>query len=223
MVSNYIFDREKYFGYYINRAKLKFILNKFCELEPKNVLEVGAGFGILGLEVSDYCGKLKGIEISDRLKVAKSNLKGSGKRNVSFVYGDATKMKFDDDSFDLVYCSQVLEHIPECEVAIKEIARVSKKNIIIDVPTPLWEIYHFFRFWLWVVTHPVYVLNRGIEKIRMEKASIGSLAKKSWRDEHVNKWSGRRWREVLEANGIRVVEHGKTAFGLVYFIVGEKT
>ena len=197
MVLDYPLDREKYFSYYINRAKLKVILDNFRVLEPKKVLEVGAGFGILGLEVSDYCGRLKGIEISDRLKIAKSNLKQSGKRNVSFVYGDATNMKFDDNSFDMVYCSQVLEHIPGCEKAIREISRVTKKNVIIDVPTPLWEVYHFFKFWLWVATHPVYVLKRGIEKIRKENASIGGLAKKSWRDEHVNKWSGRKWREVL--------------------------
>ena len=221
-MSDYVAERGKYLSDFVNKFKTDFIVDHVKKIMPKAVLEVGAGFGILGLEVSDHCGKLKGIEISERLTVAKSNLKQSGKKNVTFVHGDATKMKFGDNSFDLVYCSQVLEHIPDCEKAIKEIARVSKKNIIIDVPTPLWEIYHFFKFWFWVATHPVYVVKRTIEKIRKEDSSIGGLAKKSWRDEHVNKWSGRRWRETIEANGIRIVEDGKTAFGMVYYIVGEK-
>ena len=222
MIPDYFSERKKYFSYYINRSKLKFILNNFERFKPKRVLEAGCGFGILGIEVCDHCGSLKGIEISDRLKVAKSHLKSSGKKNVSFVYGDATKMRFKDNSFDVVYCSQVLEHIPDCEKAVREIARVSKKHILIDVPTPLWEVYHFFRFWLWVITHPVYVVKRTFEKMRKENASIGGLAKKSWRDEHVNKWSGKKWKKVLEKEGIQIIDDFKTGWGMVYCLSGEK-
>ena len=49
---------------------------------------------------------------------------------------DATKIPFEDDSFDLVLCSHVLEHIPEDHLAIAELARVLKPGgtAILQVP-----------------------------------------------------------------------------------------
>lgn len=52
------------------------------------------------------------------------------------VAGNAAAMAFPDRSFDLVFCAEVLEHIPEpaLEAACREIARVSRRHVIIGVP-----------------------------------------------------------------------------------------
>src|SRR4051794_17521524 len=53
---------------------------------------------------------------------------------VTTVAGDATHLAFPDDSFDCVFCAEVLEHIPDVETACREIARVARHEIIIGVP-----------------------------------------------------------------------------------------
>lgn len=52
------------------------------------------------------------------------------------VAGNATAMAFADRSFDLVFCAEVLEHIPQpgLEAACQEIARVARRYAIIGVP-----------------------------------------------------------------------------------------
>jgi ubiquinone/menaquinone biosynthesis C-methylase UbiE len=48
--------------------------------------------------------------------------------------GDATRLGFGDDSFDCVFCAEVLEHIPDVQRACLEIIRVAKYEIIVGVP-----------------------------------------------------------------------------------------
>lgn len=50
--------------------------------------------------------------------------------------GDATKLPFDDASFDCVLCAEVLEHIPPASLALacRELTRVARHVVVIGVP-----------------------------------------------------------------------------------------
>ena len=50
------------------------------------------------------------------------------------VQGDITKLDFPDRSFDVVFCTEVLEHVPALDQACREIMRVAKHAIVIGVP-----------------------------------------------------------------------------------------
>jgi SAM-dependent methyltransferase len=50
------------------------------------------------------------------------------------VAGDVRHLQFADRSFDLVFCAEVLEHVPGPEGAAREIARVSCGRVLIGVP-----------------------------------------------------------------------------------------
>jgi SAM-dependent methyltransferase len=52
--------------------------------------------------------------------------------------GDATRMPFPDDSFDLVIAAEVLEHIPADQRAMNEISRVLRPGGIAAVTVPAW-------------------------------------------------------------------------------------
>ncbi|MEM7459762.1 MAG: class I SAM-dependent methyltransferase [Pseudomonadota bacterium] len=56
--------------------------------------------------------------------------------NVAFETGDATDLAFEDDSFDVIICSEVLEHLPDYDAALQEIRRVLKPDgkLCISVP-----------------------------------------------------------------------------------------
>lgn len=55
---------------------------------------------------------------------------------VQCVQGDITALQLADASFDLVFCAEVLEHIPPMmlETACRELARVAKTHVLIGVP-----------------------------------------------------------------------------------------
>jgi len=70
--------------------------------------------------------------------------------------GDITTIPVEDDHFDCVICTEVLEHIPEPERAIKEFARILKREGILVLTAPLGSgihmaPYHYFggfsRYW----------------------------------------------------------------------------
>ena len=49
-----------------------------------------------------------------------------------------TELPFEDDSFDLVLCLEVLEHLTEPDAALEELARVSRNDVVVSVPHEPW-------------------------------------------------------------------------------------
>lgn len=54
----------------------------------------------------------------------------------TFCQGDAFSLPFADESFDIVICSEVLEHLPEYEAAIDELNRVLRPTGTFAVSVP---------------------------------------------------------------------------------------
>lgn len=70
----------------------------------KKVLDVGCGPGEFSLRVSKIAKSVTGIDASRvALEFAKRKLARSGFKNVTLRHGDARKLPFPDESFDLVY------------------------------------------------------------------------------------------------------------------------
>lgn len=84
------------------------------------------------------------------LDFAKTKNKYQKNYNLDYI-GDAQELPINDHQFDTVFCSQVLEHIPEPQKAVKEIFRVLKKNgyALISAPHLAYlhnEPYDFYRY-----------------------------------------------------------------------------
>jgi SAM-dependent methyltransferase len=67
------------------------------------------------------------------------------------IVADVSKLPFDDNAFDLVICSEVLEHLPDHRAGLREILRVSRGPVLLTIPAHpcLWtesdEILHHQR------------------------------------------------------------------------------
>jgi 2-polyprenyl-3-methyl-5-hydroxy-6-metoxy-1,4-benzoquinol methylase len=62
------------------------------------------------------------------------------------VQGSALTLPFADDTFDLVLCIEVLEHLPSPEQALREIARVASGAVVLSVPwEPVWRLGNMAR------------------------------------------------------------------------------
>ena len=58
--------------------------------------------------------------------------------SVSASTGSVTDLRFEDDSFDLVLCLEVIEHVDDPARAVRELARVAGRNLVVSVPHEPW-------------------------------------------------------------------------------------
>ena len=105
------------------------------------VLDVGCGTGRHACEIFRTLGAdVAGIDLNmeDLRKAALTLYLMDDSSDGSWIISraDATKLPFRDNSFDVVICSEVLEHIPGNKAAIAELVRVLKpgKNLVVSVP-----------------------------------------------------------------------------------------
>lgn len=65
---------------------------------------------------------------------------------IAFGPADITSLPFANKSFDLVVCNEVLEHLPQPEVALSEIQRVTRRYCLLSVPhEPFFRLSNFLR------------------------------------------------------------------------------
>jgi SAM-dependent methyltransferase len=102
-----------------------------------NVLEVGCGTGAVLARLSAIgIGRdFTGIDVIDPA----TNLETDGAASAPFRWSsyDGARIPFADGSFDLVYASHVLEHVPEPRAFLHELARVARNFIYVEVPCEL--------------------------------------------------------------------------------------
>ena len=91
-------------------------------LNSQSLLNVGGSTGIIDSYLADYFHSVTSVDIDKpAIEQAKSNFK---KDNLSFQTGDALNLQFSNNSFDVVICSQVYEHVPSPQKMLDEIFRV---------------------------------------------------------------------------------------------------
>lgn len=96
-----------------------------------SVLEVGCGTGaVLAEAVSRQIGvQHVGIDMADPWKHVDDRAV-----NLDLRHYSGGRLPFDDDSFDLVYASHVVEHVPDLRGFLQELARVSREYLYVEVP-----------------------------------------------------------------------------------------
>jgi len=96
------------------------------KVSKMRVLDIGGSTGIIDCILSESFKKIIGIDI-DKQAIDYANKKFK-RKNLKFEVGDALNLHYKDDSFDLVICTHVYEHVADQEKLFKEIHRVLKKN-----------------------------------------------------------------------------------------------
>lgn len=105
--------------------------------------EVGVGEGYSTIRLYDMVPNLTASEFVETMvrKAQKNNPK------VKIFQESVYELQYLNESVDVVFLLEVLEHLDYPELALKELKRISKRYLILGVPNePLWRILNFMRF-----------------------------------------------------------------------------
>lgn len=106
------------------------IMRALAHLDFSTFLDVGGAEGYKAALVRSLFGA--GVRSSDLASEACVRA-----REIFNVEGDAVdiaKLPYEDEQFDVVLCSETLEHVPEIERPVAELLRVSRRAVVITVP-----------------------------------------------------------------------------------------
>lgn len=116
-----------------------FALLETIQENIKNVFEVGSGEGISTQQLHLFLGSEVVYEASELRENRIAMIK---KRNPQVKVSQETiySLSKESKSIDLLICLEVLEHLENPQKALKELARVAKKYVLISTPRePLWS------------------------------------------------------------------------------------
>lgn len=141
------------------------------------VLDIGCGYGRHSFEVVRRGGRsialdLSDTELKDVLAMFKALAAERDDKVVSAcVNATALSLPFPDGTFDHVIASEVLEHIPDDEDAMAEIARVTKPGgtIAVTVPRAGQEVV------CWILSNEYHNTPGGHVRIYRQSQMIGRL------------------------------------------------
>ena len=164
--------------------------------EAIKILEVGCAGGHLSGLLARIFPKAKifGIDVyAPAILEAKKRFP-----KITFKVADAHKLPFKKGTFDLVVCSETIEHVVDPKKMLEEISRVMKKGgrtvVEMDSGSPLFRI--IWYFW----TH----LGKG----------------KVWRHAHLHPFSSHELESLIRGNGFSIRKRVFSHFGMaVSFLV----
>jgi 2-polyprenyl-3-methyl-5-hydroxy-6-metoxy-1,4-benzoquinol methylase len=123
---------------------------------PRSVLDVGCGEGVL---VHRWAQRLAAREETDPARVVGIDLEeesiqaGWAERqapNLEYRVMEASNLPFAEGEFDLASAIEVLEHVPDPEHTVAEMARCAQRHLLVSVPRePLWRMLNMARGAYW--------------------------------------------------------------------------
>jgi 2-polyprenyl-3-methyl-5-hydroxy-6-metoxy-1,4-benzoquinol methylase len=111
-----------------------------AQARPSSLLDVGCGEGVLterwARELAPA--RIVGIDLEDAALQAEWARRAAP--NLEYRVQRAESLPFADDTFDAATAIEVLEHVPDPEHTLAEMARVATSHLLVSVPRePLWR------------------------------------------------------------------------------------
>jgi SAM-dependent methyltransferase len=123
----------------------------FRQADPQSLLDVGCGEGVLTHQWAQQLGESRrvvGIDLDDPALHAEWAKRTAP--NLEYRVMKAENLPFADSEFDTATAIEVLEHVPDPEHTVAEMARVAQRWLLVSVPRePLWRGLNMARGAYW--------------------------------------------------------------------------
>ncbi len=152
----------------------------FTKAAPTSLLDVGCGEGVLVHQWAQRLGSARVVGIDLEEESIQAGWRERQAPNLEYRVMEAENLPFADGEFDLACAIEVLEHVPNPEHTVGEMARCAARHLLVSVPhEPLWRMLNMARGAYW--------------------SDLGNTPG------HLNHWSRRSFVELLSRHG-EVVE-----------------
>jgi 2-polyprenyl-3-methyl-5-hydroxy-6-metoxy-1,4-benzoquinol methylase len=112
----------------------------FAIAAPRSLLDVGCGEGVLVSEWAQRLGDKRVVGIDLEEESIQAGWKERQAPNLEYKIMEAENLPFADGEFDVATAIEVLEHVPDPEHTVAEMARVASRWLLVSVPRePLWR------------------------------------------------------------------------------------
>ncbi len=149
----------------------------FTRADPRSLLDVGCGEGVLVHKWAQRLGedrRVVGIDLEEESIQAGWSQRGAA--NLEYRVMQAENLPFAENEFDLATAIEVLEHVPDPEHTVGEMARCAERHLLVSVPRePVWRAVNMARGAYW--------------------SALGNTPG------HLNHWSKRAFVELLSRHG----------------------
>jgi len=155
------------------------VLDCLKGIKVVKVLDVGCGegFGLKRIKADNIGHYYEGLDNSPEAIKLGRQLNPTFK----FTRGSIYQLPYQNNSFDLILCNEVLEHLTEPGKALKEIVRVGQKHYLFSVPNEPW-----FRI---------------ANLLRLK-----NLSRLGNDPEHIQNWSKKKFVNLLKKIGLKPVK-----------------
>lgn len=128
---------------YLVRSYFKSVEKLISKIDIDTAHEIGAGEGFSTQRLHKLVNRLTASEYVDHL-VKKASERNT---NLTIFQESVYELKMKDNSVDLVFLLEVLEHLDYPKLALEQIKKITKSYLILGVPRePLWRILNMCRF-----------------------------------------------------------------------------
>ena len=128
----------------------------FEKAQPTTLLDVGCGEGVLVHKWAQQLGEQRVVGIDLEEESIQAGWAERQAPNLEYRVMEASTsspegdLPFAEDEFDLASAIEVLEHVPDPEHTVSEMARCAQRHLLVSVPRePLWRMLNMARGAYW--------------------------------------------------------------------------
>ncbi len=179
-------------------GKLSAVLQSIGSFQPKKVLDVGCAGGWFISEMAKKYPHTKcyGVDVYEpAISYAKKRYEA-----ITFSTADAHKLPYQNESFDLIVCTEVLEHVIDPKNVMDEITRILKKDGIAIIEMDSGNL--LFRIiWHWWTN-----MRKGV-----------------WKDSHIHAFTAKKLETLLKKSTLKIKTQRSFNFSMAVVFRLEKS
>jgi len=180
---------KNYLKRYWHTLKVDTFQKLTAKLNPKTILDVGCASGRMANEISKIFPRARITGVDAYKRAVEFGKKAYP--HINFKLADAHKLPFKTSSFDFVVCYEVIEHLIDPLVALKEMKRVLKKDgrAIVAMDSGNW----LFRIVWWIS-------EKTISKV--------------WQNAHLHPYRHTELEKVIKQAGFKIIKRHFSHFSM---------